>query len=114
MFSNESDRHYRPPWHALYKKQRWRNRAKLQLTFFPTCSLCDEEGVVNAATIADHIDPPRGNETKFWFGELRSVCKFHHDSVRQFEDKNGFRPNIGVDGFPSDPRHPFNKAKGRS
>jgi hypothetical protein len=43
-----------------------------------------------------------------WFGELQSLCKFHHDSAKQQEEKMGYRSDIGADGWPMDPRHPVN------
>jgi hypothetical protein len=41
--------------------------------------MCLKDGRINAATIADHIEPHKGDEQKFFFGELQSLCKLHHE-----------------------------------
>jgi hypothetical protein len=53
----------------------WRKRAKHQLRSQPLYEMCLKEGRINAATIADHIEPHKGDQQKFFFGELRSLCE---------------------------------------
>lgn len=61
------------------------------------------------ATVANHIEPHRGNEVKFWTGALESVCKPHHDADIQGEETRGYSEDIDPNtGLPTDPRHPFN------
>jgi 5-methylcytosine-specific restriction enzyme A len=91
----------------LYNKQRWKRRRKLQLTLEPLCAYCLKDGQVVPATVADHIVPHHGDEQAFFFGALQSLCDGCHSSVKAIEERRGFATTIGVDGFPTDPRHPF-------
>jgi hypothetical protein len=43
---------------------------------------------------------------KFFSGELQSLCKACHDGAKKFVETRGYRPDIGLDGRPLDPRHP--------
>jgi hypothetical protein len=73
------------------------------------------KGKVIAAEVADHVIPHRDSYELFWFGELQSLCKNCHDSVKQQEEISGFNREIGVDGFPVDPHHPFyGRQKGKN
>jgi HNH endonuclease len=71
-------------WHHLYCTTMWRKRAKHQLRSQPLCEMCLKDGRINAATIADHIEPHKGDEQKFFFGELQSLCKLHRREPRLF------------------------------
>jgi hypothetical protein len=44
----------------------------------------------------------------FFTGELMSLCKRCHDSRKRYMEINGFAPDVGLDGWPSDPLHPAN------
>ena len=68
--------------------------------------MCLKDGSINAATIADHIEPHKGDQQKFFFGELQSLCKLHHGSAKKREEARGYSSQIGADGCPVDPRHP--------
>lgn len=61
------------------------------------------------ATVADHVEPHRGDPLKFWYGDLQSLCDECHSSAKQREEAEGFSREIGGDGWPVDPRHPFNR-----
>jgi 5-methylcytosine-specific restriction protein A len=98
----------RPP----YSTARWQKRAKHQLKTEPVCVLCwKEQGRVMPATVADHIDPHRGDLTKFWFGQLQSLCAYHHNSVKAQRETRGYSTEIGDDGWPIDPFHPINRPR---
>jgi hypothetical protein len=64
--------------------------------------MCEAEGVYTPATVADHIEPHRGDPVKF-AGPLQSLCKRHHDRDKQLIEHG--RPLLGVDddGWPRDP-----------
>jgi 5-methylcytosine-specific restriction enzyme A len=94
-------------WHQLYCTTMWRKRAKHQLRSQPLCEVCLKDGRINAATIADHIEPHKGDQQKFFFGELQSLCKLHHESAKKREEARGYSTQIGADGWPVDPRHPL-------
>ena len=94
MSSKESKR--------LYDSKRWRDTRALQLQIEPLCRMCYQRGDVTAATVADHIQPHRGNEDKFWRGELQSLCASCHSSDKQALEKSGrVRQQIGMDGWPT-------------
>jgi 5-methylcytosine-specific restriction enzyme A len=97
------------PWARWYGLQRWRDRARLQLKQHPLCVMCLEHSVVVPASVADHVVPHHGDEQLFWFGELQSLCPSHHNSSKAQIEAKGYTTDIGVDGFPVDDRHPFNR-----
>ena len=105
---------YRSPEAAAYRKHyqsaRWKALRRAQLQAHPLCAMCMEQGRVTAACIVDHKTPHRGDMALlFDAGNLQSLCKPHHDGAKQAEDHAGFSKAIGVDGFPTDPRHPANQ-----
>jgi 5-methylcytosine-specific restriction enzyme A len=93
-------------WRGWYWKQRWRNIAKHQLLSQPLCAYCLKQGVVNPATIADHIEPHHGDWNKFWLSPLQSLCSHCHSRDKHHEESKGYTKGTDVDGFPTDPRHP--------
>jgi 5-methylcytosine-specific restriction protein A len=86
--------------------QLWRRLARHQLREHPLCAACMKIGRVTAATIADHDPPHRGVWNVFRLGRLQSR--------KWADDAHGYSRDIGLDGLPLDPRHPFNRgAHGR-
>ena len=92
-------------WRDWYSLQRWRKRAHHQLTIEPLCTVCEEQGRLSAATIADHHPPHKGDYNAFLLGPIRSLCACHQGQWAV--DKRGYRTDIGADGLPLDPKHPF-------
>lgn len=95
-----------------YSTKAWRVRRELQLSGHPWCAFCDAMGLVKAATVADHVVPHRGDRDLFFNGELQSLCKTHHDSAKQSEERIGYSAACDADGYPLDPKHPANKPRG--
>ena len=93
-------------WRDWYQLEAWRRRAKLQLLHEPLCAYCLQRGLVVPAEIADHVERHCGDYTKFLTGKLQSLCRSCHSSIKAREERRGFRLDIGVDGWPLDPRHP--------
>lgn len=98
---------------TLYKMKAWRDprsglRAE-QLRKDPLCRKCKALGYDRSATIADHVEPHRGDLYAFLHNELQSLCKQCHDSAKQSEDVRGYDKTVGLDGWPDDPRHPVNQ-----
>jgi 5-methylcytosine-specific restriction endonuclease McrA len=85
----EARRRARYVWRSWYGSQRWRRMAKAQLAAEPLCCMCAAEGRVEAAAVADHVTPHRGNWTLFWEGRLQSLCRHHHNSAKQREEAGG-------------------------
>lgn len=75
----------------LYWTARWRKIAKAQLDEHPLCIMCEGEGVIERATVCDHVVPHRGDVDLFWNGERQSLCKDHHDRAKQREERAGRR-----------------------
>ena len=101
----------RPP-RAWYSMQRWRHRAKHQLRIEPLCCLCEAKGQITPATIADHSPPHGGDYNLFLTGPIRSLCKECHDGLQPSFKHKGYRRDIGVDGYPLDPSHPWYRGQG--
>ena len=77
----------------------------------PMCRLCRAKGLIMPARVADHIEWHDGDQNKFWFGQLQSLCTECHNRSKQQLEVRGYIDDIGADGFPTDPRHPFNAHK---
>jgi 5-methylcytosine-specific restriction protein A len=73
--------------------------------------MCERRGKISAASVVDHIDPHGGDWTKFCCGEVQSLCKACHDSLKRFVEGRGYLPDIGLDGAPVDTRHPCYAAR---
>jgi 5-methylcytosine-specific restriction enzyme A len=105
----------KPLWLKWYGTQRWRRRAKHQLEVEPLCHACRARGLVEAATIADHVEHHGGDEGRFWTGELQSLCAGCHSSkslVDRAARRTGRPPRVkGCDahGHPTDPNHFWNR-----
>jgi 5-methylcytosine-specific restriction enzyme A len=99
----------RASWDHWYKLQRWRNRAEQQKAEQPLCEMCLAKGLIVAATTADHIIPHKGDYVKFWFGKLQSLCTNCHNRGKKQIEIRGYTNDIGVDGWPTDAKHPVNK-----
>jgi 5-methylcytosine-specific restriction enzyme A len=94
-------------WQHLYGSAHWQRLRALQLKQHPLCRFCLEgRGAVVPASIADHVEPHRGDPNKFFLGELQSLCKPCHDTRKKFLELNGYDPIVGLDGWPLDGRHP--------
>jgi 5-methylcytosine-specific restriction protein A len=103
--------HQTGQWHYLYGRSTWVRRAKAQLRENPLCSMCLSRGIISPATICDHVEPHHGDHWLFYNGAVQSLCKPCHDGRKKREEKHGYQRDIGVDGWPLDPRHPANKPR---
>lgn len=65
---------------------------------------------MTAATVCHHVDASSKHSwDSFFAGPFMSSCKPCHDQLGQIEDKRGYSPQVGSDGYPTDSRHPFNR-----
>ena len=96
-------------YRKLYKTTRWQRIREAQLRAHPLCQMCEAQGRIVAATVCDHVTPHRGDELKFYAGPFASLCKPCHDSTNQAEEHRGYSNAIGLDGWPTDGRHPANQ-----
>ena len=98
------------PRRTWYGLALWKTRRAYQLRIEPLCCLCEAEGRITGATIADHFPPHDGDYNAFVLGPLRSLCAACHDQLQGFQHR-GYSLEIGLDGYPIDERHPFNRAR---
>lgn len=96
-------------WHHLYNTAMWKKLRRQQLSSQPLCKYCEMQGRVEAATVADHIKPHKGDEILFYNpSNLQSMCKEHHDSTKQREENSGTMIGSDAKGYPIDPNHHWN------
>jgi hypothetical protein len=67
-------------WAQWYQEPGWRQRSKAHLDEHPLCVACKAEGLTVVATVADHIEPHKGNRGKFECGALQSLCRRHSNA----------------------------------
>ena len=91
-----------PEYKAWYKTARWQRFRATHLSANPLCVACRKEGKIEAARVADHTRPHRGDPVLFWDAEnLQSLCFTHHNSDKQRVERGGkARVTIGRDGWP--------------
>jgi 5-methylcytosine-specific restriction enzyme A len=81
-----------------------------QLRTEPLCAACLEQDRVTPATIADHVVAHGGDWNSFRLGKLQSLCQACHQG-KWAEDRRGYSCDIGADGSPLDPAHPWHRAR---
>ena len=91
----------------LYRTARWGRIRKQRLLAHPLCKFCLDRGLVEPATLVDHIVPHQGDVNRFWLGPFQSLCKNCHDVSKREIEMYGFRCDVGLDGQPLDPNHPW-------
>ena len=105
------------PWRHWYKSKTWK---ALRLATFKRdmfkCRICGEpthltrDKADKRAATCDHIIPHNGDKTLFFdASNLQTLCKGCHDGTKQSQERTGYSREIGKDGWPVDPMHPFNK-----
>lgn len=94
---------------GLYKTKRWLLIRENQLRREPLCAYCLKANTLTTATVCDHVDMHGGDPALFWLGPWQSLCEHHHNSTKQQQEKTGYSDEIGADGTPIDPDHPFNR-----
>src|SRR5688572_22339110 len=97
----------KPVWAYWYGLAAWKKVRAKQLHKEPWCRMCAAEGVKRRATVADHIEPHRGDYARFLAGPFQSLCAHHHNSAKQRSERLGYDTAIGADGLPLDGQHPF-------
>jgi 5-methylcytosine-specific restriction protein A len=66
---------------------KWRTARNAYLASHPLCAACGLTGVVEAATVVDHIVPHKGDQTAFWDrANWQPLCKRHHDQKTSNKD----------------------------
>ena len=96
-------------YHYLYQTKQWKALRLDYLQRNPLCVMCLEDGQITEAKVVDHIEPHRGDLVKFYNGPFQSLCKMHHDSTKQRQERSGLMPGGDENGVPIDPNHHWNK-----
>lgn len=91
--------------HRWYDSAAWQRRRAAQLAAEPLCRYCQARGILTPATVADHIEPHRGDAAKFWRGALQSLCARCHSGAKQAQENNGTLRGCDLDGEPLDGAH---------
>lgn len=107
---DDKTRRAKAPWRKWYFTKTWKLRRMRQLARVPWCEPCKRLGKSRPATVANHKIPHRGDRELFFRGELESACKQCHDMAIQRAEAEGFLREIDEEGWPADPKHPFNLA----
>lgn len=101
---------FRPNATSRGYDSRW---GKARVTFLkehPFCVMCAKRGERVYAVVVDHIKPHRGDRGLFWDkNNWQPLCGLHHRASKSREENRGYSGEIGLDGWPVDPRHPANK-----
>ena len=88
--------------------QKWRDLRIKFLSYHPTCERCS-----NAATDVDHIRDVKNNPHLMYnWDNLRSLCHSCHSKRTNNDQIHADKTSpCGMDGYPTDPDHPWNAQK---
>ena len=101
-------------WRKLYNTAEWKRLRAAQLAKEPACRFClaFNPEAPSPATVVDHIIPHKGDRDLFFDPDnLQSLDAPCHDQLKRQVELTGYHSMMGQDGFPLDPRHPFNRAR---
>src|SRR5262245_60724057 len=91
-------------WHHLYCDVA--EARKASGAFAATVRNVLERGHINAAAIADHIEPHKGNQQNSSSASFGRFVSYTTRVAKKREEARGYSTAIGADGWPVDPRHP--------
>lgn len=88
------------PLRALYFTTRWRRlRWEVLVAAAFTCARCGRVEGETRRLVADHINPHRGIEERFWDrGNLQCLCASCHSGAKQREEQGSLRGPMGEGG----------------
>jgi len=70
----------RPERHEVYRSQRWRRLAAMQLRREPLCRMCSARGVIKTAEVADHVCELEDGGAPYDPSNLQSLCRACHNA----------------------------------
>jgi hypothetical protein len=106
----DARRREKAPWRGWYREKDWFRIRHRRLNEERYCRMCAAAGVRRLATIVDHIKRHGGDRRLFFaFDNTQSLCEPHHNSSKQRQEARGYSDELGLDGLPVDPNHPFNR-----
>ena len=86
-------------WRNLAER---RERARRQLEDHPMCRWCSAQAKVSVAVVTDYSGYPSDNDAP-----LELLCRDCYD----FKRARPVNAACGLDGYPLDGRHPFNRPR---
>ena len=95
-------------WSHLYNSRAWRKRRADLLRHEPLCRYCLRVGRTTEATVADHVEPHKGDPVKF-AGPIQPLCASCHSSVKAREEGGSGIIGHDLNGHPIDPGHHWNR-----
>jgi len=85
---------------------KWQKARAGYLAKHPLCAMCQQRGVIEPATVVDHIKPHRNDMKLFWDStNWQALCSNCHSSHKQRLEKSGNIVGCTATGQPLDPRH---------
>jgi 5-methylcytosine-specific restriction enzyme A len=87
----------------LFCTERWSRVSARHLSEHPLCQYCLERAIISRAVLCV---PSEGH----YVTALVSLCVDCAESTARAIEAYGYRCDIGLDGYPCDPNHPFNRA----
>jgi 5-methylcytosine-specific restriction enzyme A len=72
----------------------------------PVCALCESRNIITPATVVDHLVPHKGDKHAFMYGPVQSLCVECHNNTKRGIERRGYDRRVGLDGWPTDDRHP--------
>lgn len=106
---HDAKRRIEKPWRRFYKTPTWQAIRKAQLHKQPLCERCLKRNRLTSANTVNHVVRHHGDWAKFIAGPFESLCAPCHNDDVQGEESRGYSDEIGADGTPIDPKHPFNR-----
>ena len=92
----------------LYTTTRWRRGRLSFLARNPLCSMCARAADFVLRVLLTTSNPIKGDQLLFFDqANWQALCFNCHNSHKQSVERVGFDQLPGVDGLPTDPRHPF-------
>jgi 5-methylcytosine-specific restriction protein A len=91
------------------RSRAWRRLRAHHLMSNPLCVFCHAKGISRLADQVDHIRPCMDDVAlQRDPSNLRSLCAECHAPLRH-DNVRGYSTEVGLDGYPIDPRHPANR-----
>ena len=64
---------------SFYNSKRWRSLRNYFIQMHPLCIQCKREGIINAASVVDHVKPITMGGSPVDVKNLQSLCEYHHN-----------------------------------
>jgi 5-methylcytosine-specific restriction protein A len=74
---------------TFYNSWAWRKTRKVFLSKNPLCKHCDANGIIESATVVDHIKPIRLGGDKLSEDNFQSLCESCHNKKSSNESRGG-------------------------